>query len=441
MIVDICIGTRALRIAPNEVHITDISLYKTLYNQRKPYAKDPAFYDGFNTPHTVFAEHEPQLHKERRRILNPFFSRAGVFKVENMLFDKVNRLRNKLEVLSAPGRQHPIRAGNAFRCLTVDLITDYAFAQSKALIENSDDNFESRSLLALDAAGLGLWDAIYQPTIRKLANIVPQSWIAMVSPELHAIFGLVDEAKASYESYKSSEKREYPVVFDGMKVVADDKLVVSEAVDILIAGSDTTAFTLNSGIWHVSTNPQIKRKLAAALKEALPDYPATQPTLLQLEAIPYLAACVRESLRMAMPVPGRLPRIVPPADQGPLVVDGQIIPPGTIVGMSAYTMHRSEELWGPDVLSFNPDRWLGDDAGKDLESHLVTFSKGLRSCIGQNLAFAELFATFAMLYRHFEVEIDPQCKSFGGRDFFVQQVPEPGLVLRLRRIDQAEGKY
>lgn len=356
-----------------------------------------------------------------------------------MLFDKVNRLRAKLELLSAPGRQHPIRAGNAFRCLTVDLITDYAFAKSKALIENSDDNFESRSLLALDAAGLGLWDAIYQPVIRKLANRIPQSWISMLSEDLHALFGLLDEAKASYESYKSSEKREYPVVFDGMKFVADDALVVSEAVDILIAGSDTTAFTLNSGIWYISKNPQIKRKLSEALKAALPD-PDTQPTLLQLEAIPYLAACVRESLRMAMPVPGRLPRIVPPAEQGTLVVDGQTIPPGTIVGMSAYTMHRSEELWGHDALSFNPDRWLGE-AGRDLESQLVTFSKGLRSCIGQNLAFAELFATFAMLYRHFEVEVAALSKSFRGEDFFVQQVPRPGLVLNLKKIGASEGKY
>lgn len=262
----------------------------------------------------------------------------------------------------------------------MDLITDYAFAKSKVLIENSDDNLESRSLFALDAAGLGLRDAIYQPMIRKLANLVPQSWISMLSEDLAALFGLLDEAKASYESYKTSEKREFPVVFDGMKVVADDALIVSEAVDILIAGSDTTAFTLNSGIWYISKNPQIKRKLMEALKEALPDSDV-EPTLLQLGAIPYLAACVRESLRVAMPVPGRLPRIVPPADQGPLIVDGQTIPPGTIVGMSAYTMHRSEELWGHDVLPFNPDRWLGE-AGRGLESHLVTFSKGLRGCTG-----------------------------------------------------------
>lgn len=49
--------------------------------------------------------------------------------------------------------------------------------------------------------------------------------------------------------------------------------------------------------------------------------------------------------------------------------------------MSAHTMHYDTQIWGPDAKSFNPERWLGPDA-KQLETHLVTFSKGARQCIG-----------------------------------------------------------
>lgn len=49
--------------------------------------------------------------------------------------------------------------------------------------------------------------------------------------------------------------------------------------------------------------------------------------------------------------------------------------------MSAYTMHYAPEIWGSDAKSFNPDRWLGPDA-KQLESHICTFGKGARQCIG-----------------------------------------------------------
>jgi hypothetical protein len=50
--------------------------------------------------------------------------------------------------------------------------------------------------------------------------------------------------------------------------------------------------------------------------------------------------------------------------------------------MSAYTMHTSEEIWGPDARVFNPDRWL-TPAAKSLEQYLCTFSKGARMCLGQ----------------------------------------------------------
>ena len=50
--------------------------------------------------------------------------------------------------------------------------------------------------------------------------------------------------------------------------------------------------------------------------------------------------------------------------------------------MSTYTMHTSEEIWGSDARSFNPDRWLSPEA-KSLDQYLCTFSKGARMYIGQ----------------------------------------------------------
>lgn len=93
------LGTKALRIGPNELHITDINLYKVIYNQSKPFLKYAPFYDGFNTPHTVFAETDPILHKKRRRLLNPMFARTGVFQLEPMMVEKINLLGRKIDRL------------------------------------------------------------------------------------------------------------------------------------------------------------------------------------------------------------------------------------------------------------------------------------------------------------------------------------------------------
>lgn len=107
---------------------------------------------------------------------------------------------------------------------------------------------------------------------------------------------------------------------------------------------------------------------------------------------------MKESLRIAMPVPGRLPRILP-ANGPPLVIDGKVIPPGvrpfcflshgfnvlkcsqSIVGCSAYSVHYDESVWGTDARQFKPERWLMGNA-KQLDNYLVSFSKGSRQCIG-----------------------------------------------------------
>lgn len=59
------LDSKAIRIAPNELHIDDVKMYKEIYNQTATYTKQPDFYAGFGTPHSVFAEHDLNLHKQR----------------------------------------------------------------------------------------------------------------------------------------------------------------------------------------------------------------------------------------------------------------------------------------------------------------------------------------------------------------------------------------
>lgn len=91
--------THVLRIGPNELHISDVQQYKIIYSQSKPFPKHGTFYEAFNTPHTVFTEIDTDMHKERRRLLNPLFSRVGVFKLEPVIHEKVGIMLNKINRL------------------------------------------------------------------------------------------------------------------------------------------------------------------------------------------------------------------------------------------------------------------------------------------------------------------------------------------------------
>ena len=72
--------------------------------------------------------------------------------------------------------------------------------------------------------------------------------------------------------------------------------------------------------------------------------------------LPYTDAVIREALRIHPPFAMLLERFVPA--QGLELPDGTYLPPRTVVGMFGYTMHRDEEIFGKNVDSFEPERWL-----------------------------------------------------------------------------------
>ncbi|GIZ48595.1 hypothetical protein CKM354_001164800 [Cercospora kikuchii] len=418
--------TQALRIGPNELHISDVKLYKTIYSQTNPFPKHDYFYECFNTPHTLFVETDTSLHKERRKTLNPLFSRTGVEQFQPAMAEKLRQIGAKLRRISKNG---PIGVNNMIRSMTVDIISQLAFGSSLGLIEESKDSCEAAFLQAFDVAGAAIYGMYYNPIQKFASSLVSLDVLGKLDPGLGELARLQRYAKDSHARFirrndEAKQSSPHPIIFDRLMGVPIDQQV-TESIDILVAGSDTTAFTLTVCLNAVLANVHLKRKVVAAVDEAMPD-PHKLPSFVELEKNAYLFAVVKESLRFAMAVPGMLPRVVPERSQ-PFMVDGKVVPPGTVVGMSAYTMNFSEELWGPDAKEYKPERWLGEQA-KTLDSGLATFSKGSRQCIGINVANAEVILAITYLFRNFDMDlVTPSMKL---RDVFTYQVLSPGLQVR-----------
>lgn len=100
--------------------------------------------------------------------------------------------------------------------------------------------------------------------------------------------------------------------------------------------------------------------------------------------MPYLAAIVKESLRISMANPTRLPHVVPASGW---VFKGTYFPAGSIVGCSAYELHFNERVF-PEPRGFLPERWL--DTTEDMSRSWFAFGSGSRACIARNLATLEL---------------------------------------------------
>lgn len=88
--------------------------------------------------------------------------------------------------------------------------------------------------------------------------------------------------------WKNSERAQcsHPVLFDKLAdLPAGD--MANEAVDILIAGSDTTAISATTAIMEIIAQPEIEQKLTSALDASMPP-DGTIPSLFELESIEYL---------------------------------------------------------------------------------------------------------------------------------------------------------
>lgn len=197
-----------------------------------------------------------------------------------------------------------------------------------------------------------------------------------------------------------------------------DSLVMTMAVSMAFAGSETTAISLSAVFYYLLKNPGCLKKLyeeldGKAREGAFGDNEKGVVTWSESQALPYMDACIKEAFRLH-PAPGLpLERIVPP--QGAEIA-GHFIKGGTIVGCSAWVIHRDTAIFGDDVEVFRPERWLVDDGKgreaeekriKEMSGVMLQFGMGARTCIGKNISLLEIYKVVPSLLRRFEV-----CSSF-----------------------------
>lgn len=151
--------------------------------------------------------------------------------------------------------------------------------------------------------------------------------------------------------------------------------IVAEVSIMMNAGSTTTAIAMANVMYQLLVNPKCMERLREEIDTALDDDDTVAPYE-KVKYLPYLRACLDESLRFYPPTTHNLPRATPP--EGAVIL-GDYIPGNTTVSMSALVAHRDPKIF-PEPETYNPDRWLGE-AGKELGPYFIAFSAGARGCI------------------------------------------------------------
>lgn len=200
-------------------------------------------------------------------------------------------------------------------------------------------------------------------------------------------------------------KQEHP------KIVSDNQ-VFSYTVSNMNAGSDTTAISLRAILYYSLKSPRVMSKLHQELQTAYQENRITLPVSWKQsqEELPYLDAVIKEALRLHPAVGLLLERVIP-AGGLQLPNGGPFLPAGTIVGANPWIIHR-HSLFGKDVNSFVPERWLQADAESDSEFKArkqqmlratFTFGAGPRTCIGKNISLLEIYKLIPSLLLAYKV--------------------------------------
>lgn len=181
--------------------------------------------------------------------------------------------------------------------------------------------------------------------------------------------------------------------------------VLALTVANIFAGSDTTAISLRAVFYFLLKHPPVMQRLLAELTEQKQNGNFARPDGLvdwnEVRELPYLSATIKEALR-CHPAAGLSLERVTPAEGTTLC--GHFIPGGTIVGCSAWTLHRSP-IFGEKVNEFRPERWIEATVEKRrlMDNTLFTFGAGSRTCIGKNISLLEMYKFVPAVLMAFEV--------------------------------------
>jgi cytochrome P450 len=190
-----------------------------------------------------------------------------------------------------------------------------------------------------------------------------------------------------------------------------DQQLRDELLTLVLAGHETTANALSFAFYLLSKNPGVARRIAAEADAVLGD---EAPTLATIGRLELTGRVVDEALRL-----------YPPAwifERQAIAEDtlgGYRIPPGTIIGVAPWTLHRSPKLWdNPE--GFDPDRFLPDAVAARPKHVYLPFGGGPRVCIGNNFALVETKLVTAMICRRHRLDLVPGTRL----------ELEPGITLR-----------
>ncbi|KAJ6543029.1 cytochrome P450 [Mycena capillaripes] len=417
----------------SELHTSDVKAINHIVTNSSVYQKAPSNRAAIrNLLGKGILSVELDEHRRHRRAMNPAFGVAQIRAVTEVFVEKAIQLRDIWAHQVAQDGTARIEVLSWLRRMTLDVIGQAGFNyQFDALQPTAKPNELNTVFTQLFHSPQSNSYATFRSAqgLAPILKLMPgPGWSVLLTArhKLTAVGSQILSAskaniKASAGEKDLSGRRDLLSILLKANMSASvpetqrlsDIEAIGQIPTFFLAGHETTSSATAWALHALSVNTAAQTKL----REELLTLSTENPTMEELNSLPYLESVVRETMRVHAPVvftqrmameDDVLPLSKPYVDKEGKSHDSLPIPKGQMIHIPILAVNTDKEIWGEDAGEFKPERWENipeaTSAIPGVWANLLTFFAGPHNCIGFRFSLVEMKALLFTLIRAFEFE-------------------------------------
>jgi cytochrome P450 len=177
-----------------------------------------------------------------------------------------------------------------------------------------------------------------------------------------------------------------------------DKLILSESMQLLVAGHETSSNALSWLLYLLSSRPDCLERVRQEFDSVLGQAPLNHGDVPKFE---FATQVIQEALRLYPPF-WMIDRMAVEDDH----VGDLAIPRGSMVIVYVYGAHHAPRYW-PNPENFDTERFTKANDKQRTPFTYLPFGAGPRGCIGANYAMLQILMILSDLLRKYDFRLAP----------------------------------
>ena len=326
--------------------------------------------------------------RTQRRLIQKGFERKQLEVLSSIMQDS---LAESLREFDRQARSGPVDIYPHLMKITFEMVGKSLFG---ARLKEEDIGLISKTISTVQ-------EFMVRQTIQPYLN----PWFK-VSGDLRRHEEMRERADAILRDYISTRRQEAPGR-DLLQILMDaryhdgegmgDDLVLSESMQLLVAGHETSSNALSWLLYLLSSRPDCLERIRHEFDSVLGEASLTYSDVGKFE---FATQVIQEALRLYPPF-WMVDRMALTDDR----VGDLVIPKGATVVVFIYGAHHSPQYWeNPE--RFDPERFAKANEKLQRPFSYLPFGAGPRGCIGGNYAMLQILMILSVLLRKYDLHLD-----------------------------------